>query len=383
MNHGSEKTNRCSGIKQERAKNGHADQAVPAYVIPLLTSAFVVIALLRPFGIVLAMPPNQSTSLPVTMQVSSTVVHLHVIKNRPVQPATIHVTASSPGVPFSHFLGVSQQGLSVTQSSAVTPGTIEVTADPAIIAVGYNSWRLDLNGPNGLQIAVRIFVDVASGAPLDATPPLVDVSISRGQLGRAPISKAGISFTSPAPLEIKVSADQPWITGANITATTPVFLAVTLDDTLAEGTYEANITATYSGQSLTIPVTYTIRDVAQLVVSKAPINFSYTIGGPKPPPHQVQVTCVQMPCPKVFAGRVFAGVGPSVNGEGTFLRVSPKDSIAPTTLTVTPVVDGLAPGTYDGTLNLTADYPSYFSRTFQGEVIRVVLQVLPDPHSPR
>jgi hypothetical protein len=105
-----------------------------------------------------------------TIQLSTSVIRLHVIKNQPVQPAVVAVTGSIPNVRFSVVSGSSLAWLRVTQTSQTTPGEIRVSADSAKAEIGYYLLDLGVVGEADQRIQARIEVDVASGAPLDVTP---------------------------------------------------------------------------------------------------------------------------------------------------------------------------------------------------------------------
>jgi uncharacterized protein (TIGR03437 family) len=306
---------------------------------------------------------------PATIQLSAQSVALHVVMGQPVTPAVVNVTSSVTGVAWSVFVGVSATWLQVTETNSATPGAIQITVDPATAQVGYWQFNAFVSGENNQRVTLPINVDISSGAPLDATPNSITYEYLRGGTSPYPQTQT-IAFTTSADATVQFKASQSWISPQSGSVKTPAIIDVAFDDTLPEGVYQGNITASAGSYSVAIPITWQLYNMPHLVFSSNPIGFQWQTGDPPPAAQQIQVTS-----PTLLPDYIQVGVA-SIPG---FLKASPAYGPTPVTVTLTVDPTGLTPGVYTTNLSIQGSYPDSTLYPW----IPVTLTVLLNPNAPK
>jgi uncharacterized protein (TIGR03437 family) len=165
-----------------------------------------------------------------------------------------------------------------------------------------------------------------------------------------------VSSTPPGVAFTAVVSGGPWLTMSPPGGATPVPAKVAVNPTtLAVGNYAGTIELTTAGsapQTISVPVTLSIKaPPAQLDVSPATINVTYTRGTPAPAPASLALSTT---------GGVLSYTATA--GGGSWLSISPKSGAVfpgfPAALAVTISPAELAPGSYKGTITIGAPLAS-------------------------
>jgi uncharacterized protein (TIGR03437 family) len=256
-------------------------------------------------------------------------------------------------------------------TSGSTNGTLTIAVNAAGLAAGSQcDGSVVVNATNAatgaaapnspLTIPVRLYV---------SNSPLVTVSQSAANFtaqagGAAPTAQTiavnSTSLTEPLNYSVIFSAangGNNWLFVGPLSGTTQsgsnAITVAVLPGQLAAGTYTGSITITATTTSggavadspITIPVMFTVTP-GNLVLSKTSLSFTQTLGGSAPAAQTVKVTSSGQPL--AYAATVSTG------GTGDWLSVTPAGASTPGNLQVS--VDGskLDPGTYQGSVTVTA-----------------------------
>ena len=193
----------------------------------------------------------------------------------------------------------------------------------------------------------------AGGTPqppvLNITPTSVSFAATTG--GADPAAKTtSVTNTGGGALAFTTSAAATWlgVSPASGSAPANVTLAPHISG-LAAGTYDTDVTVTAAGATgspATVAVHLVITDPPPpgLGVSPTTLSFTATTGGSDPTAKTTSVT-------NTGSGTLSFTTS---TGTDTWLAASPASGSAPATVTVSPHITGLAAGTYDGTVTITA-----------------------------
>jgi lysophospholipase L1-like esterase len=148
--------------------------------------------------------------------------------------------------------------------------------------------------------------------------------------------------------QFSASSNAGWLAVSPLSATTPETLTVSVNDTgLAPGTYNGLVTLSASGYAGTaVPVTYTLTAVGpsdSLTASPGSLQFAAQQGSSLPGAQSIAVTVSDGEAPMV-----------SASTDASWLTVSPLSGSTPASISISVNNTNLAPGTYDGTVTLSA-----------------------------
>jgi len=257
-------------------------------------------------------------------------------------------------------------------TSGATSGTFTVTVFPAGLAAGTYTGTVTIAATNpatgnaavNSPVVVPVTLYVSNSPLLVATLP--------GNPPAPPAFTAGVNGAAPAGQTITLNSTNPsvvlnysttfsttnggnWLFVSPASGTTAsgqnAVTVLVSPGLLSAGTYTGAITITASGATvanspITIPVTFTIT-AGTITLNPATLTFTQAAGGSAPAAQSVQVTSNGQQLTYNAVASVSSG---SVN----WLSVSPATGSTPSSLSVS--VDGskLTPGTYTGTITVTA-----------------------------
>ena len=272
----------------------------------------------------------------------------------------------------------SSQAGSFTPTDAVnttvqTSGTVQ-DMETTSSGINLSSWSFDWTPPSTNVGSVNIYVTgLAAGSPGGATsgngiynasyvltapvatkPVLsvtpVTLSFTAQQAGATPSSQS-ISVSSggsPTPYTVATSGGT-WLSASVTSGTTAGMFSVSANPTgLAAGTYNGTVTISSTGASnspQTVPVSFSVTPAAAQTLNVSPVSMSFTsqTGGNAPAAQSIAVSS--------------SGTGLSYSAAasgGTWLSASPTSGTTPGTVSVSVNPTGLAAGSYNGTVTITA-----------------------------
>lgn len=275
-------------------------------------------------------------------------------------PAGQNVVVSSGGVPVSvgaAAIVTTPTGgtwLSVTPTSATTPGTYSVTVSVAGLAAGtYNGLvrftALDTAGGQ-LDLPVSITVRPALAAAPTSLSFAYRINASLPGSQTLNVTSGGVPVNVSAASQIQTPTGGSWLSVTPASATTPGVFTVAADPAgLTAGTYTGTITLTAldaSGGVVTVPVTFVVS--ANLTFNPAALTFTYRVGQTVPAAQSVTIASSGSAVSVTSAAIVDSPSG------GSWLAVTPPSGSTPATLSVSVNPTGLAPGTYTGRVRTVA-----------------------------
>ena len=229
-----------------------------------------------------------------------------------------------------------QAWLSVAPLSGTGAGSVSVTANVTGLAPGtYNgAVTITATGATGSPATIPVTLNIAQ-------PPVLAVAPSSLTFSGAGSQNLAISNTGGGTLNWTAAANQAWLSVAPLSGTGAGSVSVTANVTgLAPGTYNGAVTITATGATgspATIPVTLNIAQPPVLAV--APSSLTFTGAGSQ-------------------SFSISNTGGGTLNwtaaANQAWLSVSPLSGTGAGSVSVTANVTGLAPGTYNGTVTITA-----------------------------
>lgn len=277
---------------------------------------------------------------------------------------TVNILASS-------WLGASPSGGSIPAHST---GQVKVSIDTSNLSPNTYVGQVVLNGANGSGVT-------ASGSPQTITvnlvvlPPCTLQQPSSSALAFSAVQGTGnpsaqnIAITAsgncdwPIDWNASISGGASWLSVSPLSGTFPASgqsstLAVNADISgLSSGTYNAQVTITASGNAQGSPqafaVSLTVLPPCSLSVQAPPGGFSFSVeqGQPAPPAQNFSFSEAGT-CAWPVSWSAIASAG-----NGNWLSASPSsgsDSGGGATVSVSVNPQGLAPGTYTGTITVSA-----------------------------
>ena len=245
--------------------------------------------------------------------------------------------------------------LSMAPASAVTPAIVVVQVNPMGLSAGvtYTGYLafVPVQGTGTLQVPVQY--TVTETPQLSSSPSSL---LFYSTVGLAPaVQTLSVSSTITSVVFAAVGTTNTggsWLSVTPSSGTTPGTLSVRVNGaTLTAGTYFGTITVTANSAEaspLMIPVALTVATAPTITVAPTSLQFSWQAGSGNPSPAMVNVS----------GGGQSLGFAAQITGGSNWLSVSPTNGTTPTTgsatLTVTATPGNLGPGSYNGTILVSA-----------------------------
>jgi uncharacterized protein (TIGR03437 family) len=249
----------------------------------------------------------------------------------------VAITATASAASGGNWLAVSAgqttpQVLTVTVSNFPGPGTYQGTI------------TITAPGNNTLSIPVTLNVSGATLA-LTVTPNSLPFNVPTNSSSQQNVSVLSNGANVTIGTSVQTFTGGNWLTVQSNSATTPATLTVFVNTSaLAPATYNGIITVSGTGvSSQTIQVSLTVTRQA-FSVDPLSLMFNAQAGGPSPDPQTVNL---------FFSGGPFSITASDVTLSGGSWLFVTQPSAAPTAVTVSVNINGLARGTYNGTITFT------------------------------
>jgi uncharacterized protein (TIGR03437 family) len=312
-------------------------------------------------------------SIPVTLQVtagslslsSSSLSFSYTVGG--ANPVAQSIQVTSNGSPLN-FIATANSGssgtnwLSVTPTSGTTPAALSISANGGTLAPGtYNGTVVVTSANAGNSPAtVNVTFTVTSGT-ITATPAPTPAGLTftqaAGGNASAPqtIALAGtpgaITFTATA----ATTSGGNWLIVTPSGGTTPGGVTVSVSaGALPVGIYTGTVTITApgaTGSPIVYNVTAQVVAAVPIVVTPASLSFGYTLNTTAPAPQTVQAAFG--PGTGAYSGPGFTATVSTASG-GNWLTATPGTSNLGSPITVSVNPQGLAAGTYTGTVTVGA-----------------------------
>lgn len=299
-------------------------------------------------------------------------------------PAAQNITPTSTGAPLSYTAtaATASGGNWLTAAGGgSTPNPTVVSINPAGLAPGTYSGTISFAaaaaGNSPQQIPVNLTV---SNNPLIQAAPAAFAFVY--QTGKTPPGAQNLAITSSTGAPLNYSLAATTASGGNWLSVTPAMgstigtVAVTVATTgLAPGTYTGSISITATNPTgqpvanspLSIPVTYYVSDKALLEVNPYALTFTATTGG---------TASVQGVSLTSTSDNLNYTITSLTNSGGPWLAVSSQPGMTPGSFLVSAAALSLSPGTYTGSITVTATNPNGDAVTDSPWVIPVTFQVV-------
>jgi large repetitive protein len=176
--------------------------------------------------------------------------------------------------------------LSATPITTTTPGTVQVTANPANLASGAYTGTVTINVPGAnpptVTEPVTFTVQPAAPAGLAALPAGLNFAMAQGVASSTQILTVSNTGSGSVALNVSATSDGNWLAvsaGGTAAANAPLAVSVSaLPFSMANGTYSGTVTVTGPGLSLNVPATLVLSAGPQIYLSPDGFGFKSKVG---------------------------------------------------------------------------------------------------------
>jgi uncharacterized protein (TIGR03437 family) len=307
----------------------------------------------------------------------------------PTAPATLQLTSSLAGLPFTVRL-TDGDWLRLTPRSGVMPAVLELSADPTRLSPG--SYRATvaiespLATPPSRNVTVSLVIEQANPPRLTMGSAGIAFAFSQGAAAESRalrLSNAG-SGTLDLSVSAATSTGGEWLAASpdsgSVSATSPLSLNVTANPgALPAGTYAGRIQArsAATNETVSVPVTMSISAVPQsILLSQTGLTFVAVAGGGTPPPQTLEIL-------NFGQGQMgWTALSSTLSGGNAWLTVTPTEGVSPGFSAGVPVQvevnpAGLSPGEYYGQIEVNSP-----SAGNSPQASSIVLNLLPPGSNP-
>jgi uncharacterized protein (TIGR03437 family) len=332
-----------------------------------------------------------ATNSNVTIQVSL------LVSNSPIlspSPGSLSFTAAQGSNPPAQTLALASSGaalnysvsssittpaggiwLQVANQSGTTPGSIPVTVNAQGLAPGTYSGTINLTSQNAgnASFSVPVTLTITAGALLQLTPASMSFAYQIGQA--QPFSQTvnvASSSGGPVPYAVTTSTTtgQQWLNISSNSGTTPGSFVVSVNTAgLTAGPYSGTVTVTPNGNTSapqTIPVTLVVSNNALLLVSPGALTFTVPQGATSSSFQNVALTSTD-------GSVINFNVGATTTSLSNWLLVNTSSGTTASNLSVSANPNGLAPGTYSGTVTITVTAPATVTNSPQTVPVTLII----------
>jgi uncharacterized protein (TIGR03437 family) len=273
----------------------------------------------------------------------------------------LHITSSADPVAFTAIVTTrsGQNWLSVTPSQGQTPATLVITANPVALNAQSDTGSITLKGPNN-SIIVPVSLSPFTPPPvvLVTSPAALQFSTQPGQSSPAPQLINVSPVFDPFTVSSQTMNGGNWLSAVVRNGPGVPACVVSVDPTgLASGTYQGSITVTSAMASAPaqVPVTLTVWSGAPPPVTASPTSLSFAaVHGMPSISQNVSVSTGSLPLSfsvstSTTDGASWLSAIPAIPGQIPGLLAQ-----TPGAVTTSANASSLAPGTYTGTVTITA-----------------------------
>jgi hypothetical protein len=265
-------------------------------------------------------------------------------------PASQSFSVSSSGSALSYTVATSATWLSAAPASGNTPGNVSVSVNPQSLSAGTYTGTVTITSSGASNspktVPVTLTVTAAPQLPtINLSPASLSFSYQSG--GAAPAAQNVAVSSSGSAFNYTVSTSATWLSASPASGTTSGNVSVSVTpQNLTAGTYTGTVTITSSGASnspKSVPVTLTVTAASSptLTVSPLSLSFSYQTGGAAPAAQPVSLSSS-------------TALNYTVVSSAAWLNATPASGNTPASLSVSVNPSGLAAGSYNGTVTVTA-----------------------------
>ena len=266
------------------------------------------------------------------------------------QNTTVQVTAASPTsftASTSTVSGGSWLSVSPASGNASVANTpITVTADATNLAKGTYQGAVTLTTAVGVETQIPVtFTVTAPSGPVTITPSTLAFAYTLG--GALPAAQSlQITGTQSFTAGASTSGGGTWLAVTPASGTGNAALSVSVNPAnLSAGAYNGTITVTPTGGlAQTVAVTLTVAVAGSLTLTSSPPVFTYTVGEAVPAAQTLSV---------VSTGQAVTFTVTAASSG--WLSVTPTSATTPANLSVSVNPANLGPGSYTGSVALSAD----------------------------
>ena len=261
-------------------------------------------------------------------------------------PAAQTFAVSSSGAALTYTVSTSGGTWLSATGAGTTPSNVSVSVNPAGLAAGTYTGTVSVTSSGASNSPQNVAVTLTVTSPPNLTVSSASLTFTYTTGGTIPAAQTVVVGSSGAALAYTASTSGGTWLSASGGGTTPGNVSVSVNPAgLTAGTYtgSVNVTAAAAANSpQSVAVTLTVTSPPNLAVSPNSLSFSYLVGGTIPGAQAFSVSSSGAALTYTVAAS--GGTWLSASGGGT----------TPGSVSVSVNPSGLAAGTYNGTVSVTA-----------------------------
>lgn len=236
--------------------------------------------------------------------------------------------------------------LSLSPASGTGNGVITASVAIGTLTAGSYSGTITLSaaGAPSVMVPVALTITAAPVPPAIGLSP-TSLSFTAQQGGGNPAPQTlNISNTGGGALSWSVSNNAMWVSHSPTSGTGNGVVTISVaTGSLTAGTYNGVVTLSAPGAtSVTVPVTFTVTAASTLTLSPSSLSYAATQGAANPANQNIALT------------NAAGTLNWTVSDDASWLAVSPASGSGSSTLITSVNTAGLAAGTYNGTITVSA-----------------------------
>ena len=246
--------------------------------------------------------------------------------------------------------------LTASPTSSSIPGTISVNVLPTGLAIGTYTGSVTITGYGvGSNVVIPVTLTVLGQPGLVSSPTTLTFTTAAGATAAAQtINLTSSDGNTVIPYNVSATTNNGgnWLTVQPATGNTPGSFTVTANaSSLTAATYSGSITVTPTGsfgKVISIPVTFTVTGPITLSANPSSLTFNGVSGQSNPAAQTISISATG------GSTTINYTVAASTVSGGSWLSATASNGTTPSSITVNTNISGLAAGTYNGSVTVTA-----------------------------
>jgi len=245
---------------------------------------------------------------------------------------------------FTAEIPLGADWISISQTSGITPATIDVTVDLSKTTNGVSAAPITIVASDGFR--QRVWATTRLNSP-GWVPGPYSMEFTAAAGGTAPAQKLMAIRYDLTPFVFSawtsVSTENSWLSVTPDSTVSPGPVSVSASASgLSPGTYEGRILCLQDVFGFSLPVMFTVTPTANVTVAPESLAFEAAAGATSIPARTLDIG--------ISVGRVSFTVATVTSSGGDWLQVTPASGLTPGKVTVAANPAGLVAGTYSGTV---------------------------------
>jgi hypothetical protein len=291
-------------------------------------------------------------------QIAVSVTALNYSSVQGTNPSTQSINVSNTGGGTLGWTAASSQSwLTVSPASGTGAGTVTASVAVGSLTAGTHTATVTIAAQNASNTPRTVAVTLTLTAPPTIGLSPTSLNFTTVQNGPNPANQTvALTNTGGSTMTWATASNATWLTATPASGTGAGTITVAVNNSgLTPGSYNGQISVSAAGATNTpqvIAVALTVQTPPAITLSKTSLDYTATVGGADPANQTFDIT-----------NSGGATLNWTASDDASWLTLSPTGGTATSTVTPAVSIAGLAAGTYNGTITVSATGASNSPRT--------------------